>query len=302
MQHENLGTPEGSADVGRVATTRTTSTGLFVGEGVACVRCGYHLRGIESAGVCPECGTPASESLKGTLLQHSSPEYVASLAMGILLIVVCVVGRIASVLVFDVGGAFSGLTRIADAVQAAFDLLLSIVLFWGYYKLTQPDPRFLGGNEPNGARRVVRFAAATIIVCAIASSVGAALAQLGVGTAGFGLGGNAAIAQLIATPLDVLDTLVKLAGIVAWVVQFFAMMQHVRFLGSRIPDFRLMRWSSIYMWLLPVLMTVGCVFFFIGPVVAYVLYLLHILRLRKHCLAIVQSGAPAKLEGMRPVG
>ena len=35
---------------------------------LACRKCGYHLRGLPTNGMCPECGTPVAISLRGPLL------------------------------------------------------------------------------------------------------------------------------------------------------------------------------------------------------------------------------------------
>ena len=47
-----------------------------------CITCGYDLRSLPPAESCPECGTPIELSLRGDLLSHSDPAWVARLARG----------------------------------------------------------------------------------------------------------------------------------------------------------------------------------------------------------------------------
>ncbi len=295
-------------DSGQAASSGQ-ALGLAGTAGATCVACGYPLRGLSSEGVCPECGTPVRESLQGMLLQHASRDYLRSLRVGVTIVMVGVIASIFTGILAEVGGSVIGATglttragarSIAQATEAGLDLLTSIALFFGYVKLTEPDPRFVDGREPNGARKVVRVTAAIMIVTALVATAVAALAQLGVGTRGLAVGNAGAIANAVAAPAEIVGTLAWIVGAIAWVVQFFAMMQYVRWLASRVPDFRLATWSTRYMWLLPLLFTVGCVLLGLGPIVAFVLYWVHLYRLRRQLVCIERTGAPAHLAGALP--
>ena len=60
----------------------------------ACVRCGYNLRGLPRAGVCPECSTPVADSLRTKILKYSSPEYLAKLHRGVFLVQTAIIIQI----------------------------------------------------------------------------------------------------------------------------------------------------------------------------------------------------------------
>jgi len=49
---------------------------------LACVVCGYSLRGLESTGVCPECGASISRTLRGDMLRNANRAYLRRLLLG----------------------------------------------------------------------------------------------------------------------------------------------------------------------------------------------------------------------------
>lgn len=57
-----------------------------IARDVACIRCGYNLRGLPAEGRCPECGSGVLQSLRGDLLQFQHPAYVRRLAAGAALV------------------------------------------------------------------------------------------------------------------------------------------------------------------------------------------------------------------------
>lgn len=48
-----------------------------------CIDCGYNLRGLDPAGVCPECGADIHRSLQQRLLRHENPQWLGRVARGI---------------------------------------------------------------------------------------------------------------------------------------------------------------------------------------------------------------------------
>jgi hypothetical protein len=97
---------------------------------------------------------------------------------------------------------------------------------------------------------------------------------------------------------SILTGIVSLLSMIAWAVQFFAMMLYTRWLGSRVPDQWIIKRTKTYMWLLPLLTTVGVVLVGLGPIIALVLYWNLLDRMRKHLKSIESSGAPASLKNM----
>jgi hypothetical protein len=254
-----------------------------------CFKCGYNLRGLAISGQCPECGHLAADSLKGTLLQFASPEYLAKIHSGLSLIlnailIMIVLGLIS--IVVSIGAAALG-PSVAKAVQVIMSfvsLALSVMSFLGYLRVTEPDPMFTGEEKPDSARNVVRIAAIASIA----------------------IGAVQIILSFIATPgvaglVTVLIMLVGIAGFVAWAVQFFAMMNYMRWFGNRVPDAFIVRNAARYRWLLPVLSTVGIVLLGLGPLIALILYWNLLDRLRKHVKSIRRTGMPASLPKMAEI-
>lgn len=100
-----------------------------------CRSCGYNLRGLVPSGRCPECGTAIGFSLHGDLLKYSDPNWVETLAGGMIWIIAgLVVG-----LVLGIAVGVSGAPRNGSLVTAATiaSYLVSLV---GYWKVTTPDP------------------------------------------------------------------------------------------------------------------------------------------------------------------
>lgn len=89
-----------------------------------------------------------------------------------------------------------------------------------------------------------------------------------------------------------------IVSVIAWAVLFFAVMRYTRWVAGRVPDQWIVRRTKTYMWLLPVLNTLGILLIGLGPIIALVLYWNLLDRLRKHTKSIVASGAPAALPRM----
>ncbi|MCH8853080.1 MAG: hypothetical protein IID41_10570 [Planctomycetes bacterium] len=53
-----------------------------------CIECGYNLRGLTHQGLCPECGTLKSASLRPDLLQYADPAWRDSICRGLTLLLV----------------------------------------------------------------------------------------------------------------------------------------------------------------------------------------------------------------------
>jgi hypothetical protein len=74
-------------------------------------------------------------------------------------------------------------------------------------------------------------------------------------------------------------------------------MRYTRWVAGRVPDAHMVGRTKTYMWLLPLLYTVG-ILIIVGPLIALVMYWNLLDRLRKHLTSIASTGQPAKLPKM----
>jgi hypothetical protein len=125
-----------------------------VAENLACGRCGYNLRTLSTAGICPECGTPIEYTLHGRFLKNSHPTWVRRVARGVLLSIITAVlvttGAIGVAIwaiteVFASGGFAQGapprfdLHRIMAVTGLAY-LPLNVLAIVSIVLLTTPEP------------------------------------------------------------------------------------------------------------------------------------------------------------------
>ncbi len=262
-----------------LGSTAFASSATQVGFDKPCFGCGYNLRGLNIEGKCPECGVAIEKSMQGFLLRFASAEYLSKIHSGVFLILAGIIAQILlGVTAAFVGIAFSAAgTGGIGGMQILMNfigLAITVVLILGYWRFTEPDPGFTGLEQPQSARQVARIAVIASAVVAALQFVLAFFLSAGPGGAG------------TATGVGLVSLLVGLAGLVAWAVQFFAIMLYLRWLASRVPDEKIVKRTKTYMWLLPVLATVGAILLLLGPLVALVLYWNLLDRFRKHLKAI----------------
>jgi hypothetical protein len=92
---------------------------------VACVACGYNLRGLRPDGRCPECGRAVADSLKSEHWSQADPKYVRRLLLGLAILALAfAAGLIGEI--FE-SALYAGLV-IYDSTSAVGDFVLRSLL------------------------------------------------------------------------------------------------------------------------------------------------------------------------------
>lgn len=247
-----------------------------------CIVCGYDLQGLTRTGKCPECGTPAEQSYLPDLLANRSPTYLRQLRSGLS----WVLNGILAWFITVIGGMFVGVVATGAGLASTRSIELSLQLLgvacsaailFGWWRLTTPDPGKLDSQFDLQSRRVIRVA--VIVQASIA------LLQFAVSASTHSTPAVGTLMFLWLAALGVVST-------VAWITQFFAAMLYVRWLARRVPDPKLHNKAKRFMWLGPLLNTVGILLFMLGPLIALVMYWNMLDKLRKHIKQMLASNPP----------
>jgi hypothetical protein len=96
--------------------------------------------------------------------------------------------------------------------------------------------------------------------------------------------------------------LVGLLGGVAQLVGFFASMTYMMRLARRLPDAAMERQAYLYRWLLPVVYVAGLIVCGLGPLAAFVMYIIQIDTWRRRLRDLGRSVMIEDLRGAGRVG
>jgi len=242
------------------APERSPATGE-VAEG-RCFGCGYDLAGLDASGSCPECGFAVERSLQGVMLINSSPEYLRKLQRGLSFvlngILVQVVLSVVAILVSFravFGGAAAAPFSTWQTVQSLVGAVVGLVILYGWWQFSEPDPGFTGRDDGSKSRMWLRVSvgvvAATQVLGVLAVILGIALSEM-LGLIVIGITG--------------------LAGMAAWLVMFFSSLLYVRWLAPRVPNRELDRKAKRNMWAIPLVYLLLFIVLMLGPLIALVMY------------------------------
>jgi len=263
-----------------------TATATRVETGIRCVKCDYDLVGQPLDGVCPECGAPVTDTLRGTLITNARPEYLARLHRGVFFalagLVMLVLGLLVSFgagAVAATGGADPDALPLYVILPGSLLMLLSSLAgLVGWWMLTTPDPDYTGSDTGETPRILVRIA--------VAVKAGLFVLQL---ITTFMPGADSAGAGAFV----ILGAIALLGGYAAFALQFFASMFYLKWLGRRVPNRKIVKRAGRLVWLGPLIFILGFPLLAIGPLIALVLYYNLLDWLRKDLKAIRAQQAAA---------
>ncbi len=204
-----------------------------------CRQCGYDIKGLSPESVCPECGFPIERSLASDELKNSSPEYIASLHKGVVIIlsaiivmILVVLGSLAAAVAISFSGTGPSPLWL-DYVTQGVGVIIGLAMIYGWWLFSAPDPAYTGRADGSTARKVVR----------VALIVGACVNMLGLVILFLPINQGAMIAAIVVTVLS----------LIVFGVRYFAEMLYLKWLTPRIPDWDAYNRAKLLIWLGPVL-------------------------------------------------
>lgn len=282
----------------------TTDSGISHSPGPAmhCSVCGYPLYGPPEQTHCPKCATPILEdnSHNPILLEHADLDYLRTLRSGIRIVLIAHAVQI-----------FLGIVNMGVAVLRAFaqlsqqtpgspqpnymmmpsltplDIALSIVgafamlfVLVGWWKITTPDPSLHHADTRPNHRAAARIWTTIFIAYWIASSIFM----------------YAIMFMNAGSPMSFQYTLlISAPGFVAFLLLiplYIYVMLYLQWLAFRVPDRSSYKLAKTLVWLAPILATVGYCIAGLGPIAAFILSLILLLKLHKGICAHIDSRDP----------
>ncbi|MCP3979470.1 MAG: hypothetical protein GY716_09100 [bacterium] len=198
-----------------------------IAQDVPCRACGYNLVGLAPSGDCPECATAIERSIRGELLQFSDPGWVKRLTTGVLWIIIGSLSGIVVGILIAFGIAMltnTGAPTIATALVSCIGVVPALMILFGAWVLTTPDPGQTGQTRPVTARTLTRW-------CLLAQLAATPLELFG-GT-GFNALGNPV------TAISLTDSMIIMAAVAAGVVSLVGRVAGLWYLGQlalRLPN------------------------------------------------------------------
>jgi hypothetical protein len=154
-----------------------------------CVSCGYNLRTLHRASVCPECAHPVIHSIQRYFLRFAPPAWVKGLARGLLLVLIALGGTIVAgpLIALGIGGSFltsNPATMFAQPTSIIHALavgqfvvhgVLTGLAIYGLVLLTRREPGLATCSDHGAARRIIHIACWLLPIPIVATLVAALL-------------------------------------------------------------------------------------------------------------------------------
>jgi hypothetical protein len=257
-----------------MSESSTPTQAEILPSGVLCAGCAYDLAGLRRDGLCPECGKPIIETLRGNWLSFADRSWLRKVRRGIYAIVYSFWAVLCSIILWFLAlialmGAQMLPANLANPVESFFDAslsVLSVLLFgvvvvapfvalWGWFAATAREPGVLDPVVDKD-RVKVRWSVLIWLGFTLLSFTGISItSMLGVVPGGWG-------------------------WLVPWALyaavssfHYWTAMQYIRSLAVRIPDAKLSNTAMDYRLSLVLVNTLGMVLCCIGPLVAFIMYI-----------------------------
>ena len=216
-----------------------------ISEDVACIQCGYNLRGLATDGRCPECNAEVSRSNRGDLLKFSDPQWLGRVLLGADLVYW---GIVVGIFLGICGGLMMGLFgrllgSFAPIVMFGIQILAPVLHLSAVILLTTQEPRIALAESGLSWRKTIRVAAGAGVVLQVVQFIP---------------GVQGVIALTMATTV--------VAGVAGFITTF-GEFTYARSLALRIPDPKLAKSTNIVKWGLSIVMLL----FVVGGLVSLVL-------------------------------
>ena len=182
-----------------------------------------------------------------------------------------VLGVVGLVMIFVLTSSGS-MTALAtfESIAAVLDSGMLVLMIFGWWLFSTPDPSVSERNTGDLARQFVRIA---VLVNGLAGILGNA---------------GQSLQYSLAPGLAAIVAGLSLFILLIWLVSFVAGMVYIRWIGRRIPSERVEQRAKLLMWLGPLLSTVGLLCVGLGPLVTLVLYIMLIYWVRQD-IGVVQE-------------
>ena len=191
-----------------------------IGHDLSCMICGYNLRGLQTAGACPECGTDVGRSLQGDLLKFADQSWLGGVYNGTrllgganLLLVICLLAFILMPFLIRSPQSTGTAAIVIVFVTVLRVLLPATILFTmiGAWLITRQEPRLYLAEEVTSSRILARASVLLMLIsCALA----------------------------YAYP-GMLRPYVRVVMLISFVVALMSCLRHLTAIGRRIPEQKL---------------------------------------------------------------
>lgn len=240
----------------------------LVTAALACVRCGGSLQWSFLHGPCGHCGLPVRVTLNQPPLSDEHPAVLENLRMGARGIVFVALASVAvGIVCFAMGMVLFGrdgqdakrifTSPLFSIFSAIYGLAITVAQFMVYQRLTGPGlmPSELDASQslPSTVRK---FVAASVVISVFSVPI--------------------MLLESVTKPGGLMTALQYILGVTGWLLHVgleWSTLRFIRPLAARMPDAGLAGRIRVYVWLVPLLSTVGIVVC-VGPVVGSILYLL----------------------------